>query len=210
MNVKNQNMNLQLVNKGILCSKSVKAEMNGSYVASLDRFSTKNRGRLQVEDSKLYLGCFNNYFLTQTHFNELSQKFQISYNQFKVTDLENRNFNKEVYTLQEQDNSLYFITLTAQPELHNNVVYERLYVKLLTSLNQGLISGLIIDQNGETWFNPKKDEITLLGKSFNDVYIGEISKQDVIACNRIYYTSNEGVVGFTDENGELWVLHEIK
>lgn len=141
---------------------------------------------------------------------KIIKEFQISYNQFKVTDLENRNFNKEVYTLQEQDNSLYFITLTAQPELHNNVVYERLYVKLLTSLNQGLISRVIIDQNGETWFNPKKDEITLLGKSFNDVYIGEISKQDVIACNRIYYTSNEGVVGFTDENGELWVLHEIK
>lgn len=80
MNVKNQNMNLQLVNKGILCSKSVKAEMNGSYVASLDRFSTKNRGRLQVEDSKLYLGCFLNYFLTRTHFNELSHSIKYSQN----------------------------------------------------------------------------------------------------------------------------------
>ncbi|MEZ4909671.1 MAG: hypothetical protein R2774_02295 [Saprospiraceae bacterium] len=29
---------LQLENKGMLCSKSVKAKMNGSYVASLDRF----------------------------------------------------------------------------------------------------------------------------------------------------------------------------
>lgn len=72
MNVKNQSMILELVNKGILCSESVKAEMNGSYVASLDRLSTKNGSRLQVEESQLYLGCFFNYFLTRTHFNELS------------------------------------------------------------------------------------------------------------------------------------------
>jgi hypothetical protein len=138
------------------------------------------------------------------------KKFQISYNQIKLTDLQNRNLNKEVYTLQEEDNSLYFINLSAQPELHDNLVYERLYVELLTSLNQGLTASIIIDQNGETWFNSKEKEITLLGKSFNDVYIGEISKEDEIACNKLYYSSNEGVVGFTDEKGDLWVLHEIK
>ena len=64
----------QLVNKGILCSESVKAKMNGSFVASLDRFSTKKSSRLQVETSQLYPGCLKNYFLTQTHFNELSQE----------------------------------------------------------------------------------------------------------------------------------------
>lgn len=138
------------------------------------------------------------------------KKFQISYNQIKLIDLQNRNLNKEVYTLQEEDNSLYFINLSAQPELHDNIVYERLYVELLTSLNQGLTASIIIDQNGETWFNSKEKEITLLGKSFNDVYIGEISKEDEIACNKLYYNSNEGVVGFTDEKGDLWVLHEIK
>lgn len=136
--------------------------------------------------------------------------FQISYNQFKVTDLHNRNLNKEVYTLQENDNSLFFITLSAQPELHDNRVYERLYVELLTSLNQGLTASVIIDQNGETWFNSKKNEISLLNKSFKDVYVGEIPKEDVIACNLIYYTSKEGVVGFTDEKGDLWALHQIK
>ena len=36
--------------------------------------------------------------------------FQISYNQFKVTDLNNRTLNKEVYTLKENNNSLFCIT----------------------------------------------------------------------------------------------------
>jgi hypothetical protein len=73
---------IQLVNKGILCSESVKAKMNGSYVASLDRFSTKNGWRLQVESSQLYPGCLKNYLLTQTHFNELflSDSFFLSKN----------------------------------------------------------------------------------------------------------------------------------
>ena len=63
---------LQLVNKGILCSESVKAKMNGSCVASLDRFSTKNDQRLQVIASKNISDCLHNYFFTQTHFIELS------------------------------------------------------------------------------------------------------------------------------------------
>lgn len=76
MEVKEQITMLELANKGILCFESVKAKMNGSCVASLDRFSTKNSWRLQVQVSELYLGCSMNYFLTQTHFNELSQKMQ--------------------------------------------------------------------------------------------------------------------------------------
>ncbi|MEZ4911464.1 MAG: hypothetical protein R2774_11470 [Saprospiraceae bacterium] len=52
MSARVQNMMLQLENKGMLCSKSVKAKMNGSYVASLDRFSTKHGSCLQVEASK--------------------------------------------------------------------------------------------------------------------------------------------------------------
>ena len=63
----------QLVNKGILCSESVKAKMHGSCVASLDRFSPKYNGRLPVDASDPYPGCSVKYFLTQTHFNELSQ-----------------------------------------------------------------------------------------------------------------------------------------
>ena len=62
----------QPVNKGILCSESVKAKMNGSYVASLDRFSPKNGERLPVGTSEHNPGCSVKYFLTQTHFNELS------------------------------------------------------------------------------------------------------------------------------------------
>ena len=73
MRVNEQILMHQLVNKGILCSESVKAKMNGSCVASLDRFSTKKSGRLPVEASELYPGCSVNYFLTQTHFNELSR-----------------------------------------------------------------------------------------------------------------------------------------
>lgn len=138
------------------------------------------------------------------------EEFQISYNQFNRTDSQNRIITKDVYTSQEQDNSPYIINLSAQPELHDNVVYERLYVDLLTSLNQGLTASVIINQNGETRFNPKEKEIFLLGKSFKDVYIGEILKEDVIACKKSYYSSNEGVVGFTDERGDFWVLHEIK
>lgn len=72
MEVEEQIMILELVNKGILCFESVKAKVNGSCVASLDRFSTKNGSRLQVEASQLYPGCSMNYFLTRTHFNELS------------------------------------------------------------------------------------------------------------------------------------------
>jgi len=72
MRVNEQNMMPQLINKGILCFESVKAKMNGSCVASLDRFYTKNDWRLQVEASELYPGCSMKYFLTQTHFNELS------------------------------------------------------------------------------------------------------------------------------------------
>ncbi len=72
MRVNEQIVMHQLVNKGILCSESAKAKMNGSYVASLDRFSTKNGRRLPDDASELYPGCTVNYFLTQTHFNELS------------------------------------------------------------------------------------------------------------------------------------------
>ena len=76
MRVNEQILMHQLVNKGILCSESVKAKMNGSCVASLDRFSTKNGGSLPVEASELYPGCSVNYFLTQTHLNELSQNWK--------------------------------------------------------------------------------------------------------------------------------------
>jgi hypothetical protein len=137
------------------------------------------------------------------------KEFRISYNQFKSTDLQNNNVVKDVYTLREQDNSMFYINITAQPELYNNSVYERLYVELLTTLNQGLTASIIIDQNGNTWFNQKEKEITLLGKTFYDVFVGEISKEDIIACKIIYYNSNEGIVGFTDENGDLWVLNKI-
>ena len=78
MEVKEQITMLELANKGILCFESVKAKMNGSCVASLDRFSTKNSWRLQVQASELYLGCSINYFLTQTHFNELSRDYSFS------------------------------------------------------------------------------------------------------------------------------------
>ncbi len=78
MKVREHIMILQPVNKGILCSESVKAKMNGSYVASLDRFSTKNGERLPVEESERYPACSVKYFLIQTHFNELSLKMAAS------------------------------------------------------------------------------------------------------------------------------------
>ncbi len=60
----------QLINKGIPCCESVKAKMNGSFVASLDRLLTRNDKCLQVETSKPLPGNCKTYFLTQTHFNE--------------------------------------------------------------------------------------------------------------------------------------------
>jgi hypothetical protein len=141
---------------------------------------------------------------------KIIKDFEISYDQYNLTDLMGNKLKKDVYTLQEKDNSLYYISISAQPELHDNIVYERLYVDLLTSLNQGLTANIIIDQNGETWFNSKENELSLLGKSFKNVYVGKIPKDDIVGCNQIYYTSKEGVIGFADDKGDLWVLHEIK
>lgn len=62
MEVKEQITMLELINKGILCFESVKAKMNGSCVASLDRFATKNSWCLQVEASEHYPGLFNELF----------------------------------------------------------------------------------------------------------------------------------------------------
>jgi hypothetical protein len=64
----------QVVNKGILCSESVKAKMNGYFVASLDRFYTKNVWCLLLGSYLLYPGQVKNYFLTQTHLFELSRQ----------------------------------------------------------------------------------------------------------------------------------------
>ena len=72
MNPNNQTSMSQLVNKGILCSKSVKAKMNGYFVASLDRFSTKNVWCLLLGSYHLYPGQLKNYLLTQTHLIGLS------------------------------------------------------------------------------------------------------------------------------------------
>lgn len=137
-------------------------------------------------------------------------KFKLSFDQFKITDLDGNSFNKEVYTLRDPNNTNYHLSITAQPELHEKIIYERLYVELISTINQGLTPSIIIYQDGESWFNTKEKNLDLLGKTFHDVYISEISKEDVVACNKLYYTHNEGIVGFTDDKGELWVYHDIQ
>jgi hypothetical protein len=72
MDTNNQTSMSQIVNKGLLCSESVKAKMNGYFVASLDRFSTKNVWCLLLGSYHLYPGQLKNYLLTQTHLIELS------------------------------------------------------------------------------------------------------------------------------------------
>jgi peptide deformylase len=57
MKINKQLRMIQLAHKGILCAESVKAKMNGSYVASLDRFYTKNEGCLTVESLQIYHTC---------------------------------------------------------------------------------------------------------------------------------------------------------
>jgi hypothetical protein len=137
-------------------------------------------------------------------------KFKLSFDEFKIADLDGNSFNKEVYTLRDPNNTNYHLSITAQPELHEKIIYERLYVELLTTINQGLTPSIIIYQDGESWFNTKEKNLDLLGKTFHDVYISEITKEDVVACNKLYYTHNEGIVGFTDDKGALWVFHDIK
>ena len=68
----NQTSMSQIVNKGLLCSESVKAKMNGYFVASLDRFSTKSAWCLLHGSYHLYPGQLKNYLLTRTHLIELS------------------------------------------------------------------------------------------------------------------------------------------
>lgn len=73
MDAINQTSMSQIVNKGLLCSESVKAKMNGYFVASLDRFSTKSVWCLLHGSYHLYPGQLKNYLLTQTHLIELSR-----------------------------------------------------------------------------------------------------------------------------------------
>lgn len=76
----------QFANKVIPCCESVKAKMNGSFVTSLDRFLTRYDKCLQVVSSKLFPDNYKNYFLTQTHFNELFLHVTIDLKNTKLID----------------------------------------------------------------------------------------------------------------------------
>lgn len=108
------------------------------------------------------------------------------------------------------DEEYYINTYVSSNKLNNNI-NEFIISSLYTSANNGLIPSVKVDSNGDALICQILSEITLNNKSFINVYTNftnPISSND--SFRSIYYTSDQGIVGFYDDDGELWNLKEYK
>lgn len=138
-----------------------------------------------------------------------SRVFSIEVQNYEVKDINGNKIKKLYYNLREANNTIFYFVLSAQPLVPPNSSSEMLSIRMLTTIHNGLFAKIIINENGDTWFNQMFQTLDLNGKTFSDVFYGNIELEEIKVCNEIYYTANQGIIGFRDEIGELWVLEEI-
>lgn len=111
-----------------------------------------------------------------------------------------------IYLIPESESPKYQIEIKSTANYIKETEYiEYVQIILTTFINNGYMANITIGEDGNPMICQKFDEITLNDKNFLNVFAN--FKLDVInSFSRIYYTSDQGVVGFTDHNDDLWVL----
>ncbi len=105
----------------------------------------------------------------------------------------------------------YYINIYVSSNKLNNNINEFIDASLYTSANNGLIPSIKVDGNGDALICRILSQTTLNNKLFDNVYTNftnPLSSND--SFKSIYYTSDQGIVGFYDGAGELWNLKEYQ
>lgn len=79
----------------------------------------------------------------------------------------------------------------------------------LTQFKTGYSPLITISDSGLPIFGSISDSMEIGGKNFQNVYMN-LPIENINSYDEIYYSSILGVVGFTDENGEVYSLKEIR
>jgi hypothetical protein len=113
------------------------------------------------------------------------------------------------YNLSEEDNDQYLIYYSADAQYdQNGHPLEWLSVTLQNQLTFPLSAEITI-REGEHLLGERLDSVTLLDKTFDDVYIS-MDIPGFLRYNKIYYSAELGAVAFHDEYEDLWVYDRIE
>lgn len=87
---------------------------------------------------------------------------------------------------------------------------EVLTVTLLTSYNEGFIPNIVLKDNKDPMFGNYVESITIANHTFNKVFTNTFSPPNFDSFTKLYYTVEQGIVGFEGEQREMWALDRIE
>ena len=129
----------------------------------------------------------------------------------KTLDGKNYTAEQDQFRYIDPNNSEYSIGVNASTSYQEgSVVQELLNSSLYNTLNNGYIAMIMITGDGNQSVGFFNSEIELNGQMFRDVYSSLIIEDQGFVYNGLYYTKEQGVVGFLDSQNELWSLDRFE
>ena len=115
---------------------------------------------------------------------------------------------EEIHVDLNNPSETYHLTIQASAEKIGDIITESVIARLFTRASFIEIPTIIINEQGQAIDCDKLGSLTLYNKTFQGVYRN--SENENIAYKYIYYNTELGIIGFTDEEGLLWVLENYK
>ncbi|MEQ8705406.1 MAG: hypothetical protein RIC19_15870 [Phaeodactylibacter sp.] len=113
----------------------------------------------------------------------------------------------QIAILYSNPDDFYTIAVTASGN-YSSVTASNLYIQAI--VNQTLVPcSLSINEQGQPNFAFFYEQKDLLGQSFSNVFSNMFHDKDS-AFGELYYNFEHGIIGFRDENGNLFVFKEYK
>jgi len=115
---------------------------------------------------------------------------------------------QDEFTFRDETDTRYVIELlvTAQYNSSASAVIEFVDCTLFTTVNNGFVPGIsLYTDRPHNRSNEVHEEITLNGKSFQNVFSNYTIVEIGERFSKLYYSKKIGVAGFKDGNSELWV-----
>ena len=111
----------------------------------------------------------------------------------------------------DPDNSHYTPDIVASANYTSAGVYnEYVSCTLYTSVHNGFLPQITIDDNGEALFSGYYETYSILDKEFINVFASLVPPDLQNSFSKIYYTVEDGVIGFEGEKGIIWVFKKFK
>lgn len=172
--------------------------------------SSENSDFIKIPES---INFFSDNFSQSSEIVFVKGEEEISMSVTTVYKIEEHKVNGEIRKMEDKviilnygDPSIYniYLNLTGQFVSGTNDVNPYISISTMIPQSSGMYTGInLLSINGEhpvfSYYEDKK----IGDKTFLNVYAFEY--EDRSAFSTLYFTSKEGVVGFTDENDEMWV-----